>query len=205
MQLRADDGPKFEFRQGAIAFVDVEYKSVLTGLNLRVESGRTLSIIGPSGVGKSTILNLLLVHIRASSGHIQVDDQDIEDIDFTLFEPHVSIVGQRSQLFSSSVMENMRFVNSEATEEQVHEACRKARIHDVIMERPKRYDSEVGKNEQNFSGGEKQRLLIARLFLQRPDIIALDEATSALDAETEASVQKAIREAFTNTTIIQIE
>ncbi|KAK6206235.1 abc transporter [Colletotrichum tabaci] len=211
IKIQVPDGPKFQFGGGAICFTDVKYyypqkmDAVLNGLNLFVAAGRTLSIVGQSGTGKSTMLKLLMGFYEPSSGHIKGDDQNIEEIDITSLRSRIGIIAQASHLFNGTVMDNMRYVNPDATEEQVHEACRKARIHDAIMSRPNGYETEIGDNGQTFSGGQRQQLLVARLLLHDPDIVVLDEATSAMDIETEASVQKAIREAFPTKTVIQID
>ncbi|KAE9567216.1 hypothetical protein CGMCC3_g16638 [Colletotrichum fructicola] len=212
MPVQVEHGPDFDFRGGAIDFTNVEFSyegkkdSTLNGLYLQIAAGTKVSIVGKSGSGKSTMLKLLLGLLKPSSGHRRVDNQKVEDISISSLRSHIGIVAQNARLFNQSVMDNIRcFANQDVTDVEVENACRRACIHQTIKSLPDGYRTKIGDDGQNLSGGQRQRLLIARLFLQNPDIVVLDEATSALDVDTKASVQKAIREAFLNMTVIQIE
>ncbi|KZL82897.1 abc transporter [Colletotrichum incanum] len=211
MPAQVKDAPKFEFRGGAIRFngVTCDYghkeDAVLKDLDLQIAAGTKLTIIGESGCGKSTLMRLLLGLLQPSSGHIQVDDQRIENIDIMSLRARIGFIGQNTSLFGCNIMDNMLYMNPDVTEDQVFEACEKACIHDAIINLPNGYRTKLGADGQAFSDGQRQRLRIARMLLQNPNIIVLDEALSALDGETKASVQKAIREEFKNNTLIQIE
>ncbi|RAR09324.1 heavy metal tolerance protein precursor [Stemphylium lycopersici] len=182
--------------EGNLRFQDVHFaydqrKPALTGLDFHCEPGTTTAFVGESGGGKSTVFRLLYRFYNTMSGSIQVDGHDVEDLTIDSVRSHIGVVPQDTVLFNETLMYNLKYANPEATDEQVHEACKAASIHDKIMTFPDRYDTKVGDRGLRLSGGEKQRVAIARTILKNPRIIMLDEATAALDTETEQHIQEA--------------
>jgi ABC-type transport system involved in Fe-S cluster assembly fused permease/ATPase subunit len=183
--------------QGDIRFQNVGFaydkrKPALDGLNFRCLPGTTTALVGESGGGKSTVFRLLFRFYNASSGSIQVDSHDVQDLTIDSVRSHIGVVPQDTVLFNESLMYNLKYANQEATDEQVFEACRAASIHDRILGFPDGYETKVGERGLRLSGGEKQRVAIARTVLKDPRIILLDEATAALDTETEQHIQAAL-------------
>jgi len=182
--------------EGNLRFQDVHFaydqrKPALTGLDFHCEPGTTTAFVGESGGGKSTVFRLLYRFYNTMSGSIQVDGHDVEDLTIDSVRSHIGVVPQDTVLFNETLMYNLKYANPEATDEQVHEACRAASIHDKIMTFPDKYETKVGDRGLRLSGGEKQRVAIARTILKNPRIIMLDEATAALDTETEQHIQEA--------------
>jgi len=182
--------------QGSLRFQDVHFsydqrKPALTGLDFYCTPGTTTAFVGESGGGKSTVFRLLYRFYNTLSGSIQMDGHDVEDLTIDSVRSHIGVVPQDTVLFNESLMYNLRYANPEATDEQVYEACRAASIHDKIMTFPDKYETKVGERGLRLSGGEKQRVAIARTILKNPRIIMLDEATAALDTETEQHIQEA--------------
>ena len=183
--------------EGDIMFNDVKFaydsrKHALQGLNFHCAPGTTTAFVGESGGGKSTVFRLLFRFYDIESGSILVDGHDVQDITIDSLRRHIGVVPQDTVLFNESLMYNLKYANPEATDEQVHEACKAASIHDRIMTFPDGYDTKVGERGLRLSGGEKQRVAIARTILKGPRIIMLDEATAALDTETEQHIQEAL-------------
>ena len=170
---------------------------VLEGLNLELEPGRTLALVGPSGCGKSTIVSLILRFYDPDQGEVRIDGTDITTLDSAALRRECAIVFQEPILFDTSVADNIRYgaLHKEVSMEEVQEAAKKANIHDFISSLPDGYDTRVGEKGTQMSGGEKQRIAIARALLRDPKILLLDEATSALDAESEGIVQAALDKA----------
>jgi ABC-type transport system involved in Fe-S cluster assembly fused permease/ATPase subunit len=182
--------------QGQLRFQDVHFsydqrKPALTGLDFYCTPGTTTAFVGESGGGKSTVFRLLYRFYNTLSGSIQVDGHDVEDLTIDSVRSHIGVVPQDTVLFNETLMYNLRYANPEATDEQVYDACRAASIHDKIMTFPDKYETKVGERGLRLSGGEKQRVAIARTILKNPRIIMLDEATAALDTETEQHIQEA--------------
>jgi ABC-type transport system involved in Fe-S cluster assembly fused permease/ATPase subunit len=169
-------------------------KQALKGLEFAAKPGTTTAFVGESGGGKTTILRLLFRFYAATSGSIEVDDQDVEDITINSLREHIGVVPQDTVLFNETVMYNLKYANPNATDEMVFDACRAASIHDKILGFPDGYNTRVGERGLRLSGGEKQRVAIARTILKNPKIILLDEATAALDSETEQHIQAALKE-----------
>jgi ABC-type transport system involved in Fe-S cluster assembly fused permease/ATPase subunit len=166
--------------------------------------GTTTAFVGESGGGKTTIFRLLYRFYNTLSGSIQVDGHDVEELTTNSVRRHIGIVPQDTTLFNETLMYNLRYANTDATDEQVYEACRSASIHDKIMTFPDKYETKVGERGLRLSGGEKQRVAIARTILKGPRIIMLDEATAALDTETEQQIQEALKRLAHNRTVLII-
>ncbi|MFY2825406.1 ABC transporter ATP-binding protein [Ruegeria sp. MALMAid1280] len=177
---------------------------VLSNMNLTFEAGKTTALVGQSGGGKSTIFGLIMRFYDPDSGTVEIDDQDLQGVSFASLRQKISYVGQDTFLFSSSVMDNLRYARPDATDEEVMEAARAAHAHDFISKLEYGYDTPVGENGSFLSGGQKQRLAIARAILRKSEILLLDEATSALDAESETLVKKALDRLTENVTTIVI-
>jgi ATP-binding cassette subfamily B protein len=177
---------------------------VLRDIDLEVTPGRMLGIVGPSGSGKSTIAALVSRLYDVTEGAIQIDGTDVRALTQSSLRSRIGVVTQDPHLFHESVGANLRYARPDATDADLDAACRAARILDVVRQLPEGYDTLVGERGYRLSGGEKQRLVIARLLLKDPDIVILDEATSHLDTENEALVQEALAEALAGRTSIVI-
>lgn len=191
------DAKDFPFCEGDIRFNEVHFsydarRPALQGLDFRCAPGTTTAFVGESGGGKSTVFRLLFRFYNAQAGNIQVDGHDVEDITIDSLRRHIGVVPQDTVLFNETVMYNLKYANPEATDEQVYDACRAASIHNKIMSFPDGYQTKVGDRGLRLSGGEKQRVAIARTIIKNPRIIMLDEATAALDTETEQHIQEAL-------------
>ena len=177
---------------------------VLSGLSLRVAPGETLALVGASGAGKSTMVSLLPRLYDVSEGAVLVDGVDVRDLTLTSLRGAIGVVAQDPHLFHESIGDNLRYARPDATDTDLIEACRAARIHETIAALPDGYDTVVGERGYRLSGGEKQRVAIARLLLKDPAIMILDEATSHLDNDNEAQVQASIDAALHGRTAIVI-
>ncbi|KAG9551702.1 putative ABC transporter, partial [Aureobasidium melanogenum] len=186
------------FTQGRIEFDSVRFsydirKASLDNVSFIAEAGKTIALVGETGGGKSTILKLLFRYYDVSSGGIRIDGQDIRSVALGSLRAAFGMVPQDPCLFNTSIIENVRYARLEATDEEVKEACRAAAVHDRIISFPDGYQSTVGERGVKLSGGELQRIAIARAILRNPHIVLLDEATSMVDAETEAAIQRAFK------------
>ncbi|MEV8528507.1 ABC transporter ATP-binding protein [Streptomyces sp. NPDC052000] len=194
-----DEPVRLTEARGAIRFEGVDFRydekqpqPTLSGIDLAVPAGGSLAVVGPTGSGKSTLSYLVPRLYDVTAGRVTLDGVDVRDLDFDSLARSVGVVSQETYLFHASVAENLRFAKPEATDEELEEAARAAQIHDHIASLPDGYDTLVGERGYRFSGGEKQRLAIARTILRDPPVLILDEATSALDTRTEHAVQQAI-------------
>ncbi|KOV75153.1 MULTISPECIES: ABC transporter ATP-binding protein [unclassified Streptomyces] len=184
--------------KGEVRLEDVEFRyddkggPVLDGVDVTVPAGGSLAVVGPTGAGKSTLGYLVPRLYDVTGGRVTLDGVDVRDLDFDTLARAVGVVSQETYLFHASVADNLRFAKPDATDEELHAAAKAAQIHDHIAALPDGYDTVVGERGHRFSGGEKQRLAIARTILRDPPVLILDEATSALDTRTEAAVQEAI-------------
>ncbi|KAK4067187.1 uncharacterized protein Triagg1_7915 [Trichoderma aggressivum f. europaeum] len=167
-------------------------KRIVNGISLDVPAGTTVAFVGSTGAGKSTLLRLLQRDYDVTSGSIRIDGQDLRDVDISSLRERIGYVPQSPLVFNDTIMNNVRYSRITATDEEVFAACRAARIHDKILGFADGYESEVGEHGVKLSGGELQRLAIARALLKNPEIVLLDEATAAVDNVTEKHIQKSI-------------
>ncbi|MEX0906086.1 MAG: ABC transporter transmembrane domain-containing protein [Balneolaceae bacterium] len=187
-----------------VGFSYDEGRPVLKEISFEAAAGETIALVGPSGAGKTTLLNLIPRFYDPQEGSIFVDDTDIREFRIKSLREQISIVPQEVHLFGTSVKENIRYGNLDASDEEVMEAAKAANAHDFIMEIPENYDSLIGEKGVKLSGGQRQRLAIARALLKNPAILLLDEATSSLDSESEAQVQEALYRLMQNRTTFVI-
>ncbi len=186
--------------KGEIRFNNVSFSynngknTVLSNLNLSIDAGKTIALVGPSGAGKTTLCHLIPRFYEIEDGEILLDNIDIRDIKIKSLRKKIGLVQQDVFLFTGTIRDNIIYGNPEASEEEVIEAAKKASIHDFIISLPDGYDTFIGEKGVKLSGGQKQRISIARLFLKNPPILVLDEATSALDNETEIMIQKSLED-----------
>jgi len=201
--------PPLDVRQGTIRFDNVVFayepqRTILKGLSFEVPAGRTVAVVGPSGAGKSTLSRLLFRFYDVTGGRITIDGQDIRDVTQASLRSAIGMVPQDTVLFNDTIRYNIRYGRWDASDEDVEEAARLAQIDGFIRMAPKGYDTEVGERGLKLSGGEKQRVAIARTILKSPPILLLDEATSALDSHTEKEIQDALDGVSRNRTTLVI-
>ncbi|KAF1916286.1 iron-sulfur clusters transporter atm1, mitochondrial precursor [Ampelomyces quisqualis] len=187
------NAPPLRFSKGEIRFENVSFgyrpdRPIIKNLNLTIPAGKKIAIVGPSGCGKSTILRLLFRYYDAQEGRILIDGQDIRDVSLDSLRRAIGVVPQDTPLFNNTILHNIHYGNLAASEDQVFEAARRAHIHDSISGFPDGYNTMVGERGMMISGGEKQRLAVARLILKDPPLLFFDEATSALDTHTEQAL-----------------
>ena len=179
-------------------------KELLKDINFTVPGGKMYAIVGPSGSGKSTVVNLIPRLYDVDGGRVTVAGTDVRDFDLEYLRKCIGVVTQETYLFNGTILENLRYAKDDATEAEIEEACRIANIHDFIVAQPDGYNTEVGNRGLKLSGGEKQRISIARVILKDPKILILDEATSALDSISENSIQDALEAMMKGRTSIVI-
>ena len=193
-----DDGQKLNLSKGEIEFKNIDFKydseeeKVLKSINFKISGGKMVALVGHSGAGKSTILNLIPRFYDRLSGDILIDNQSIYDLELASLRSNISLVNQEITLFDDTIKNNIKYANFNASDEEVLEAAKLSFCYDFIQKLPNKFDTLIGENGFRLSGGEKQRLSIARALLKKSKIILLDEATSSLDAETETKIQEAI-------------
>jgi ATP-binding cassette, subfamily B, heavy metal transporter len=202
------DAPALAVAKGEVRFEDVVFgydadRTILHGVSFAIPAGKTLAIVGPTGAGKSTIARLLFRFYDTTSGRITIDGQDIAKVQQASLRAAIGIVPQDMVLFNDTIGYNIAYGQQGASKDAVEAAARGASIHDFILSLPKGYETRVGERGLKLSGGEKQRVAIARTLLKNPPVLILDEATSALDSRTEAEIQRVLGEiAARRTTII---
>jgi len=190
-----------EFKDVSFAYQD---KEVLSGINLKVSKGKTVALVGPSGGGKSTLMDLIPRFIEPQSGEILVDGHNIQTVEVDSLRSLMGIVNQESILFNDTIFNNIAFGKTNATAEQVEAAARIANAHNFILDTDKGYQTNIGDRGTKLSGGQRQRICIARAVLNNPPVMLLDEATSALDTESEKLVQDALNNLMKNRTSLII-
>lgn len=200
-----------EVRDGSVDFDGVSFKyaktakrMALSNIDLHIRSGETIGIIGGTGSSKSTLIQLISRLYDVTEGCVRVGGVDVRQYDLEALRNQVAVVLQKNVLFSGTISENLRWGNPDATDEQLKEACRLAQADEFISQFPKGYDTYIEQGGSNVSGGQKQRLCIARALLKRPKILILDDSTSAVDTRTDALIRKAMREYIPETTKIII-
>ena len=205
------ENPITEVKDGSIVFENVDYKykkesenTVLTDISLSIKSGETIGIIGGTGSAKSTLISLISRLYDVTEGKVKVGDVDVRDYDLEVLRNEVSVVLQKNVLFSGTVLDNLRWGNENATVEECMKACRLACADEFIERMPDKYETRVEQGGTNFSGGQKQRLCIARALLKKPKILILDDSTSAVDTATDAKIRKAFLTEIPDTTKIII-
>ena len=194
--------PSVEFQH--VAFSYTPDKQILTDINFFVPGGQMYAIVGRSGSGKSTVVNLIPRLYDVDSGHVKVAGQDVRSIKLKMLRQAIGMVSQESYLFNGTIKENLLYAKPDATQEEIEAACKIANIHDMIAGLEKGYDTEVGNRGLKLSGGEKQRISLARVVLKDPKILILDEATSALDSISENAIQDALDKVMEGRTSIVI-
>ncbi len=209
--LKDNDNPIYEVKNGDIAFENVSFSYVkdknklcLKNVNLSIKTGETIGIIGGTGSAKTTLVQLIPRLYDVTEGQVKVGGIDVRDYDIKALRNQVAMVLQKNVLFSGTIKENLRWGNENATDEELVEACKRAQADEFIMQFPDQYDTYIEQGGTNVSGGQKQRLCIARALLKKPKILILDDSTSAVDTKTDSLIRKAFKEELPNTTKIII-
>lgn len=205
--MKNPENPVTEVEDGSIDFdhVNFSYRSgdgdyVLKDINLHIDSGQTIGILGPTGSGKSTLVALISRLYDATEGSVKVGGRDVREYDMQALRDQVSVVLQNNVLFSGSILDNLRWGKEDATEEECIEACRLACADEFIEQMPDKYNSHIEQGGTNVSGGQRQRLCIARALMKKPKVLILDDSTSAVDTATDAKIRQAFREKIPGTT-----
>nr|WP_272210857.1 ABC transporter ATP-binding protein/permease [Marinicella sp. W31]MDC2876775.1 ABC transporter ATP-binding protein/permease [Marinicella sp. W31] len=203
------DAEELQIRQGGIAFKDVHFsydpsRPILKGVSFEVPAGKTVAIVGPTGAGKSTISRLLFRFYDVNDGAITIDGQDLRAVRQHSLREAIGMVPQDTVLFNDTIGYNIRYGRTSATDEEVNAAAELAQVGDFIRQLPEGFETQVGERGLKLSGGEKQRVAIARTILKAPPILVLDEATSALDTHTEREIQAALDVVSKNRTTLVI-
>lgn len=206
-ELHNPENPVMEVKDGSLDFENVSFrysktadKYALEDINIHIDSGITVGILGGTGSSKSTLVQLIPRLYDTSEGAIRVGGVDVRDYDIETLRNAVAMVLQKNTLFSGTIKENLRWGNPDATDEEMEHACRLACAHDFITSFPDGYDTHIEQGGKNVSGGQKQRLCIARALLKKPKVLILDDSTSAVDTHTDAQIRKAFAEEIPGTT-----
>ena len=195
----AQNAKSIQIKNSEIKFIDVNFsynkgeKQTLNSVNLKIEGRKMTSLVGHSGSGKSTILNLIPRFYDSISGDITIDNQSIYKVTIESLRQEISMVSQETTLFDDTIKNNIKYANPEASDEEIQNVAKLSFCEEFINELPEKFETLIGENGVRLSGGEKQRLSIARAMLKKSSIILLDEATSSLDSETESKIQKALK------------
>ena len=203
------ENPVLRALDGAISFNSVWFSydgenDVLKDISFKVKKGEILALVGPSGAGKTSIANLIPRFYDCGRGEISVDEVDVKNYSLKSLRTQIGIVSQNISLFNTSIRDNITYAKPNATDDEIHDAARKAYAYDFIMELPKGFDTNVGERGVKLSGGQKQRISIARAILMNPEILILDEATSSLDSESEHYIQLALNDLMEGRTSVII-
>lgn len=204
-----NDAKDLDVSEGEISFENVSFhynedRNILNNVSFTVKGGTTTAVVGSSGAGKSTISRILFRFYDISNGSVKIDGQDIRDVRQRSLRQEIGVVPQDTVLFNDTIKYNISYGRHDATDEEIYEAAKLAKIHDFILKLPEGYDTEVGERGLKLSGGEKQRVAIARTILKNPSILLLDEATSALDSQTERDIQESLEKISEQRTAIVI-
>ena len=209
--LQNPENPVMDVKDGSIDFDNVSFKysktadrMALKDINLHIKSGEVIGIIGGTGSSKSTLIQLISRLYDATEGTVKVGGVDVRKYDMEVLRNQVAVVLQKNVLFSGTIKENLRWGNPDATDEEMVEACKLAQADEFVQQFPDKYDTYIEQGGTNVSGGQKQRLCIARALLKKPKILILDDSTSAVDTRTDALIRKAFREFIPETTKIII-
>ena len=209
--LKDPADPVYEVKDGSIDFDHVDFaykhgsgKNTLSDIDLHIKSGETIGVIGGTGAGKSSLVNLICRLYDVDKGSVKVGGLDVRRYDMEALRNQVSVVLQKNTLFSGTILDNLRWGNPDATRDECVEACRAACADEFIERMPEGYDTRIERGGSNVSGGQKQRLCIARALLKKPKILILDDSTSAVDTATDAKIRKAFAEKIPGTTKIII-
>ena len=193
-----------EFKNVSFSYVGNKKKECLKNINIKIKSGETVGIIGGIGSGKSTLVSLIPRLYDATEGKVEVGGKDVKQYDIGTLRNNVSVVLQKNVLFSGTIKENLKWGDKDATDEEIVEACKLAQADSFIQEFPDKYDTHIEQGGTNVSGGQRQRLCIARALLKKPQILILDDSTSAVDTKTDSLIRKAFKEEIPKTTKIII-
>lgn len=211
VDLTNPENPIMEVKDGSIEFKNVDFsyvkdeqKLALKNVNLKIKSGETIGIIGGTGSSKTTLVQMIPRLYDATSGEVLVGDVNVKDYDIEVLRNQVAMVLQKNELFSGTIKDNIRWGNENASDEEVIRVCKLAQADDFVSSFPDKYDTHIEQGGTNVSGGQKQRLCIARALLKKPKILILDDSTSAVDTKTDALIRKAFKEEIPNTTKIII-
>ena len=205
-----ENAKEIEIKKSSINFKNISFKynpieeNVLDNINLEFEGGQMTALVGHSGSGKSTILNLIPRFYQPYSGDLTIDGQSIYELSLSSLRKNISLVSQETTLFDDSIINNIKYANENAEHSEIVEVAKLSNCHDFIEKLPNKYETIIGENGVRLSGGEKQRISIARAMLKKSSIILLDEATSSLDSETESKIQEALNTLTKNKTTIVI-
>ena len=209
--IQNPENPLMEIADGSIDFHDVHFaykqdsrEDTLKDINLHIEAGQTIGIIGSTGCGKSSLVSLISRLYDVSKGSVCIGGRDVREYDMEVLRNQVAVVLQKNVLFSGTILENLRWGNESATEEECKEACIQACADDFVMQLPNQYHTHIEQGGSNVSGGQKQRLCIARALLKKPKVLILDDSTSAVDTATDAKIRKAFAKSIPGTTKIII-
>ena len=193
-----------EFSHVSFRYGEGNGTNVLEDINISIKSGEMVGIVGATGSSKTSLVQLIPRLYDATEGEVIVGGHNVKDYTLGALRDDVAMVLQKNVLFSGTIRDNLRWGNANASDEEIEDACRSACAHDFIMSFPDGYDTELGQGGVNVSGGQKQRLCIARALLKKPKIIILDDSTSAVDTATDSSIRRAFREKLADTTTIII-
>ncbi len=201
------ENPIFDVKDASVVFEGVEFaynkeaeKAALIDINLKINSGETIGVVGNTGSGKTSFINLISRLYDTTKGRVLVGGVDVKEYDLKTLRDNVSVVLQKNELFSGTILDNLRWGNEDATVEECEEVCKIAHAHDFIAQMSDGYNSYIERGGTNVSGGQKQRLCIARALIKKPKILILDDSTSAVDTATDAKIRKSFREDIPNTT-----
>jgi ATP-binding cassette subfamily B protein len=209
--LKSPENPLLTMKDGSVDFKGVSFrysekaeKNALEGVNLHIGSGETVGILGGTGTSKTTLIQLISRLYDAIEGEVLVGGENVKKYELSFLRDSVAVVLQKNLLFSGTIKENLRWGNPEATDEELIEACKMAEAHEFVSSFPDGYDTYIEQGGSNVSGGQKQRLCIARALLKKPKILILDDSTSAVDTKTDAMIRSALKTYMPETTKIII-